>query len=64
VEVVTRTAKRSGKAAEELVHDTSRCLQRHTALTVATTFAIGVATGTLIGWMMKRQKQPGDQRAS
>jgi ABC-type nitrate/sulfonate/bicarbonate transport system permease component len=63
VGAVRRTAKRSGEAAEELVRDTAQRLQRHTALTVVTTFAIGVAAGTLIGWMMKRQKQPGDKRA-
>jgi hypothetical protein len=48
-------AETSIKAAEEFVNDTTQCLQRNLALTVATTFGAGVATGTLIGWMMKRR---------
>jgi len=55
VGVARRAAKRSGDAAEEFVNDTTQRLQRNLVLTVATTFAVGVAAGTLIGWMMKRR---------
>jgi hypothetical protein len=55
VEVARRAAKQGGDAAEEFLDDTSQRLQRHLLLTVATTFAVGVTAGTLIGWMMKRR---------
>lgn len=55
VRVVRRAAKQGGDAAEELLDDTTQRLQRHFVLTVATTFAIGVTAGTLIGWMIKRR---------
>jgi hypothetical protein len=55
VRVVRRAAKQGGDAAEELLDDTTQRLQRHFLLTVATTFAVGVAAGTLIGWMTKRR---------
>ena len=53
VGVARRAAKQGGDAAEEF-HTTER-LQRHLYLTVATTFAVGVTAGALIGWMMKRR---------
>lgn len=53
--VVSRAAKQSGDAAEQLLNDTTERLQRHLVLTVATTFAIGITVGTLIGWMTKRK---------
>jgi hypothetical protein len=55
VGVVRRAAKQGGDAAEEILNDTTERLQRHLVLTVATTFAIGVTTGALLGWMMKRR---------
>ena len=55
VGVVRRAAKQGGDAAEEFLDDTTQRLQRHLVLTVATTFAAGVAAGALIGWMMKRR---------
>ncbi len=55
VGVVTRAAKQGGDAAEQFLDDTTQRLQRHLVLTVATTFAVGVAAGTLIGWMLKRR---------
>ena len=55
VGVVRRAAKQGGDAAEEFLNDTTQRIQRHPVLTVATTFAIGFAAGTLIGWMMKRR---------
>ena len=55
VGAVRRAAKQGGNAAEEILHDTTQRIQRHPVLTVATSFAIGVTAGTLIGWMMKRK---------
>jgi ElaB/YqjD/DUF883 family membrane-anchored ribosome-binding protein len=55
VGVVRRAAKQGGDAAEEVLNDTTQRIQRHPMLTVATTLAIGVTVGTLIGWMMKRR---------
>jgi ElaB/YqjD/DUF883 family membrane-anchored ribosome-binding protein len=55
VGVVRHAAKQGCDAAEEFLDDTARRLQRHLALTVTTTFAVGVAAGALIGWMMKRR---------
>jgi ElaB/YqjD/DUF883 family membrane-anchored ribosome-binding protein len=55
VGVVRRAAKQGGDAADELLNDTTQRIQRHPVLTVATSFAIGVTAGTLIGWMMKRK---------
>jgi ElaB/YqjD/DUF883 family membrane-anchored ribosome-binding protein len=55
VGVARRAAKQSGDAAEEFLNDTTRRFRRHPLLTVATTFAIGVTAGTLIGWTMKRR---------
>lgn len=55
VEVVRRTAKQGGDAAEGFVNDSTQRLQRHLALTVAMTFAVGAATGALIGRMAKRR---------
>jgi ElaB/YqjD/DUF883 family membrane-anchored ribosome-binding protein len=53
--VARRAAKQGGDAAEEFLNDTTKRFQRHPLLTVATTFAIGITAGTLIGWMMKRK---------
>jgi hypothetical protein len=55
VGVVRRAAKHGGDAAEEFLDDTTQRMQRHLVLTVATTFAVGVTAGALIGWMMKRR---------
>jgi ElaB/YqjD/DUF883 family membrane-anchored ribosome-binding protein len=52
---VRRAVKQGGDAAEEFLNDTNQRFQRHPLLTVATTFAIGVTAGTLIGWLMKRK---------
>ena len=54
VGVVKRAAKQGGDAAEEFLTDTTQRIQRHPALTVATTFAVGFTAGALIGWMIKR----------
>jgi ElaB/YqjD/DUF883 family membrane-anchored ribosome-binding protein len=50
-----RVAKQGGDAAEELLDDTTKRLQRHPIETVVVTFAIGVSAGIAIGWMMKRR---------
>jgi len=55
VEVAMRTAKHGGDAAEDFLNDTTRRLQRHRTLTVVTTFAIGIAAGALVRWMVKRR---------
>jgi ElaB/YqjD/DUF883 family membrane-anchored ribosome-binding protein len=54
VGVVKRAARQGGDAAEEFLTDTTQRIQRHPALTVATTFAVGFTAGALIGWMIKR----------
>ena len=54
VGVVKRAARQGGDAAEEFLSDTTQRIQRHPALTVATTFAVGFTAGALIGWMIKR----------
>jgi len=50
-----RVAKQGGDAAEEFLDDTVKRMQRHPIETVVVTFAIGVAAGLAIGWMMKRR---------
>ena len=55
VEAAKRAAKQGGDAAEEFMDDTTKRLQRHPVETVVATFAIGLAAGILIGWMVKRR---------
>jgi ElaB/YqjD/DUF883 family membrane-anchored ribosome-binding protein len=55
VRVVRRAAKQGGDAAEEILNDTTERIQRHPVLTVATSFAVGITAGTLIGWMLRRR---------
>ena len=55
VGVARRFAKQGGDAAEELLDDTKKRLQRHPIETVVTTLAIGIAVGILIGWVAKRR---------
>jgi len=50
-----RVAKQGGDAAEEFIDDTTKRLQRHPVETIVTTFAVGIAAGVLIGWMIKRR---------
>lgn len=50
-----RVAKQGGDAAEELLDDTLQRLQRHPVETIVVTFAVGVAAGIAIGWMVKRR---------
>ncbi len=55
VGVVRRAARQGGDAAEEFLDDTAQRLQRYPLLTVATTFAVGLAAGAFIGWMIKQK---------
>ena len=55
VGVVRCAVKQSGDAAEEFLNDTTQRVQRHFVLTVAMTFLVGITSGALIGWMMKRR---------
>jgi len=55
VRVVRRAAKQGGDAAEEILNDTTERMQRNPLLTVATSFAVGITAGTLIGWMLRRR---------
>jgi hypothetical protein len=52
---VRRAAKQGGDAAEEFLNDTTQRIQRHSVLTVAATFAVGLTVGAMLGWMMKRE---------
>jgi hypothetical protein len=55
VGVVRHAAKHGGDVAEEFLNETTKRLQRHPALTVAATFALGVTAGTRLGWTMRRR---------
>ena len=55
VAAARRVAKQSGDAAEEFMDDTTKRLQRHPVETMVVTFAMGVAAGVVIGWMVKRK---------
>jgi len=49
-----RAARDGADAATELLYNTKRRLQRYPLETVAVTFAVGIAAGAVIGWMLKR----------
>ncbi len=51
-----RVARDGADAAPELLYNTKRRFERHPFESAAITFAAGIATGTAIGWMMKRRK--------
>ena len=57
VSAARRAARDGADAATALLYNTKKCLQRHPLETAAITFAVGIATGTAIGWIMKREKQ-------
>ena len=50
-----RVAKQGGDAAEEFFDGTVKRMQRHPIETTVMTFAVGMAAGILIGWMVKRR---------
>jgi hypothetical protein len=64
VAVTKRAVKKSGDAAEELWNEATDRLQRHLVLTVAMTFAVGVTSGAMVGWMMKRSQSLAARRKS
>jgi ferric-dicitrate binding protein FerR (iron transport regulator) len=51
-----RAAKRGTDAATELLYDTKRHLQRHPIEAAAVTFAVGIAAGAVIGWLLRRNQ--------
>jgi ElaB/YqjD/DUF883 family membrane-anchored ribosome-binding protein len=51
-----RVARDGADAATELLYNTKRRFERNPFETVAITFAVGIAAGTAIGWMLKRGK--------
>ncbi len=55
VGVARRAVKQGGDAAEEFLDDTTSRLQRHLVLTVAATFAVGIASGALLGLIIRRR---------
>ena len=56
VEATKRVAKQGGRVATELLDDTRRRVQRHPIEIVVATFAIGIAAGAAIGWMVGRRQ--------
>jgi hypothetical protein len=56
VGAVQLAAKHSCDAGEEFLNETPHRLQRHLALTVATTFALGATAGALVGWIARRDR--------
>lgn len=53
--VVKRAAQNGQDAAEEFFADTNKLIQRNVLTTMAATLAVGVVSGAMIGWMMKRR---------
>jgi ElaB/YqjD/DUF883 family membrane-anchored ribosome-binding protein len=51
-----RAAKQGSQAASELYVDTRKRVQRHPVESVAATFAVGVAAGAAMGWMIGRKQ--------
>jgi ElaB/YqjD/DUF883 family membrane-anchored ribosome-binding protein len=48
--------KHGSQAASELYADTRRRVQRHPVESVAATFAVGIAAGAAVGWMIGRRQ--------
>jgi hypothetical protein len=53
VSVVRHTVRQGCNAAEEFLNDTAGRLQRHLALTVVATFAVGAMAGAIIGRVLR-----------
>ncbi len=53
--VVKRAAKQGSDAAEEFIDDTTRLIQRNVLATMGATLMVGLVSGAMIGWMMKRR---------
>jgi ElaB/YqjD/DUF883 family membrane-anchored ribosome-binding protein len=56
VGAVRCAAKQGSQAASELYVDTRRRVQRYPVESVAVTFAIGIAAGAVISWMVGRRQ--------
>ena len=52
-----RITKQGSHAATEFIDDTRRRVQRYPLETVAATFAAGIGTGAVIGWMMRHRQR-------
>jgi ElaB/YqjD/DUF883 family membrane-anchored ribosome-binding protein len=50
-----RVAKQAGDAAEELLDDTTKRLQRHPVETVAGSMVVGLCLGIVVGWLIGRK---------
>jgi ElaB/YqjD/DUF883 family membrane-anchored ribosome-binding protein len=48
-------AKRGARAAEELFDETKLQIKKRPISTIAATLFVGMAAGTLVGWMMWRK---------
>lgn len=55
VEAAKRAAKQGGEAAEDLVNESTRCIQRNPLTTVAATLVAGFALGILTGLAVRRR---------
>jgi len=55
VSAARRKVRDGADAATELIYDTKKRVQRHPLETIAITFAVGIAAGTLLGWLIKRE---------
>jgi F0F1-type ATP synthase assembly protein I len=56
ISAARRIARDGTDAATELLYNTKKHFQRSPFETVALTFVAGIAAGTAIGWMMKREQ--------
>jgi ElaB/YqjD/DUF883 family membrane-anchored ribosome-binding protein len=53
--IVKRAARQGRDVAEEAFDNASQHIKRHPVKAVATTFAVGLIAGTLVGWMIRRR---------
>lgn len=53
--VAKRTARQGSDAAEEFISDATKFIQRNVLATLAGTLLVGVLSGAVIGWMMRRR---------
>jgi ElaB/YqjD/DUF883 family membrane-anchored ribosome-binding protein len=55
VEFVKKIGRTSSDAAEEFLEDTTKRIRRHPAETVVGAFAVGVAVGALVTFIVRRK---------
>ena len=48
-------AKQAGEAAEEILDDTTKRLERHPTETVVGSLVAGIAIGIVVGWFISRR---------